>query len=550
MRVISEHALGALSRLRKRLGSEGGFTMVIALGVLTVTSLLVAGTYAAVQGDTRLTQRDLDAKRAYYAARAGVNRFLYQLNQNPNEWQTCPTRSTPTPIAPGSQQKYTFRPVAANGNPNCTTSDPITTFIDADSGTFRMQFTGYAGNPEVKRGLIASFRKDTPLDYLWFTVYETLDPSTYNDPVWADANCKKFHREGRPPGCVNIVWVSGDDVNGPAYTQDQYMINGGAAPIFGRPNTTDQIESSAPGLNPQDVCTSSNCQNAVFHGTRVANAPVISPPPDNEELRTDAQVYGVEYTGMTRIVLSTAGGGQAQITRCPASGCLAPFNINIGRYPNREPIIYVNDGTGCTYSYSPYNVTYSSSFVSGGTGPATSNCGNVYVSGTYNQSVTIAADRDIIIHGNINRSGNTAVLGLVANNFVRVMHGVSGRPANADRYDCGSPPGSNTEISGQFLTNPVIHAAILAIKHSFIVDNYDCGDDNNLGELNVTGAIAQYFRGTVGTTAGTGYLKDYNYDDRLAVAQPPYLFDVASSSWHIDRETLCVPNGTAPSTAC
>ena len=542
MRVIPRHAL---SRLRNRLAAEGGFTMMIALGVMTVTSLLVAGTYAAVQGDTRLTQRDLDAKRAYYAARAGVNRFLYQLNQNPNEWQTCPTKSTPTPIAPGSEQKYTFRPVPANGSANCTTSDPITTFIDADSGTFRMQFTGYAGSPEVKRGLIASFRKDTPLDYLWFTVYETLDPSTYSNPTWADANCKKFFREGRPPGCVNIVWVSNDDVNGPAYTQDQYMIHSGAAPVFGRPNTTDQIESSAPGINPQDVCTNSNCQNAVFNGTRVPNAPVIAPPPDNEELRTDAQTYGVEYTGMTRIVLSTANGGQATITRCPASGCLAPFNIPIGRYPSREPIIYVNDGTGCTYSYSPYNVTYSSSFVSGGTGPATSNCGNVYVSGTYNQSVTIAADRDIIIQGNITRSGNTAVLGLVANNFVRVMHGVSGRPVPADRDQCGSP---GTNISGQTLSNPTIHAAILAIKHSFIVDNYDCGAA--LGELNVIGAIAQYFRGTVGKTSGQGYFKDYNYDDRLAVAQPPYLFNVASSSWHIERETLCVPGGTAPSTRC
>ena len=25
------------------------------------------------------------------------------------------------------------------------------------------------------------------------------------------------------------------------------------------------------------------------------------------------------------------------------------------------------------------------------------------------------------------------------------------------------------------MTNPVIDAAVLAIKHSFIVDNYDCG---------------------------------------------------------------------------
>ena len=57
---------------------------------------------------------------------------------------------------------------------------------------------------------------------------------------------------------------------------------------------------------------------------------------------------------------------------------------------------------------------------------------------------------------------------------------------------------------------------MLAIKHSFIVDNYNCGAP--LGTLNVNGAIAQKFRGAVGTGGGgsdTGYLKNYNYDERL-----------------------------------
>ena len=41
-----------------------------------------------------------------------------------------------------------------------------------------------------------------------------------------------------------------------------------------------------------------------------------------------------------------------------------------------------------------------------------------------------------------------------------------------------------------------IDAAILALDHSFIVDNWDCG---LLGALTVKGAIAQKFRGPVGT---------------------------------------------------
>jgi hypothetical protein len=107
-------------------------------------------------------------------------------------------------------------------------------------------------------------------------------------------------------------------------------------------------------------------------------------------------------------------------------------------------------------------------------------------------------------------------------------------------------------VQGQTLISPTIHAAMLALKHSFIVDNYDCGTP--LGNLSVNGAIAQLFRGTVGQFnsqgVDSGYIKKYEYDDRYSVALPPYMFNIASSSWHIERETLCVPNGTAPSTAC
>ena len=91
-----------------------------------------------------------------------------------------------------------------------------------------------------------------------------------------------------------------------------------------------------------------------------------------------------------------------------------------------------------------------------------------------------------------------------------------------------------------------IDAALLAVQHSVIVDNYNCG--NQLGNLTVNGTIAQYFRGPVGTSSNgvgvTGYLKNYTYDDRLAVLLPPYLFDIATSGWRIARQTLCTPGSS------
>ena len=81
---------------------------------------------------------------------------------------------------------------------------------------------------------------------------------------------------------------------------------------------------------------------------------------------------------------------------------------------------------------------------------------------------------------------------------------------------------------------------MLAIQHSFIVDHYDCG--SALGTLTVNGAIGQKFRGAVGTFGGgTGYLKNYNYDDRLRYVSPPHFLDPVESAWHVQRETLDYP---------
>ena len=84
-----------------------------------------------------------------------------------------------------------------------------------------------------------------------------------------------------------------------------------------------------------------------------------------------------------------------------------------------------------------------------------------------------------------------------------------------------------------------IQAAILSVKHSFVVQNW--GDGDPLGTLNVTGAIAQSFRGPVGTgtssALATGYYKNYVYDPRLAYLQPPYFLSPVSSEWHLSSTT-------------
>ena len=142
--------------------------------------------------------------------------------------------------------------------------------------------------------------------------------------------------------------------------------------------------------------------------------------------------------------------------------------------------------------------------------------------------VTIAADNDVIVYGDLERAEDNLLLGLIANNFVRVFH------------PCSSSSGNKSGA----LTDPDIHAAVLALNHSFIVDNWYCGD--GLGTLTVDGAIAQRYRGPVGqgvggSSADHGYIKNYVYNDRLKFREPPYFLDPVQSAWRVARQNEQVP---------
>lgn len=150
-------------------------------------------------------------------------------------------------------------------------------------------------------------------------------------------------------------------------------------------------------------------------------------------------------------------------------------------------------------------------------------CGDVWLSGSYAEDLTIAGENDIVVTGNVRRStGSDALLGLIPNGFLRIWH-----PVNDSCQNDGSP------------TNITIDAAILTLTGSFTVDNYWCG--TSLGRLTVNGAIAQKHRGVVGQGNGTGsprgYVKNYNYDDRLQFRSPPYFLDPVQSAWRILRQT-------------
>jgi hypothetical protein len=179
-------------------------------------------------------------------------------------------------------------------------------------------------------------------------------------------------------------------------------------------------------------------------------------------------------------------------------------------------VIWIANNGSCTDPYD-YIQNYNNS----------SNCGDVAVSGSYSTNVTIGAEDDIIVTADLTHpTGSDAMMGLVANQFVRVYHPVSPTNRTSNQSGCSNNGGARVNN---------IDAAILATQGSFLTDNWDCG--SSLGNLNVDGAITQYWRGAVGTSGGNGYTKAYVYDPRLRYREPPNFLDPTTALWGLLRQS-------------
>ncbi len=736
-------------RLLIRARSQEGVTIVIAMGVLLVTSLLLAGAFVATQDDVSLSHTDTMQKQAYYAALAGVQEFEYQMQVNPNYWQTCAKTTNTLPQEKYASYKIKILPAA--GASECSTSNPIASVIEskgAAANTFRVESVGTAGvHPEEHRTIIATFKVTGFLNFIYYTNHEDEDPSLYN----ASATCTNPNTfYPNTSGCQLIEFASGDAINGPVHTNDAACIGGSASFGLSGHSPLDVVEFYR-GQNGTNGCTSTG---TYYTATKSYIKGEDLPPPTSD---SSLETYAAEedkLSGVTTLVLEGAT-NEIAVTNAGVNGGVTkklPWPSN--------GLIYVKQASSgaCGYTYKPYEAD--NSYEAG----AETNCGNVYVHGTYSKPLTIGSSDDVIINGEIYPYGNkgstptgTATLGLIANNFVRMYHPVKqtyegGAPeletahnlklesaahketitvaahsglgeaiklevknsgsqfevviyneqgktlektgllkeakqlvgltstyvvyGEGAKYSEGAteklktlsaetlghtevlkiePKGTNkgkeirvevketasgtenevflfnakgeqlekitgikeakslvghtssyavykagknyssgekeklrvTTTTGPWLDetckengdkelekfdstarecdytdnaeecdapslsesedtlhgwgtleNPWIYAAILATTHSFVVDNFNCGKP--LGELNLDGALAQNYRGIVGTggsSISTGYLKDYKYDERLAVDEPPYFLSPLNAGWKVARET-------------
>lgn len=551
--------------IRAKAGAEGGFTLVLALSVMLVTSLLLAATFSGVDNEILSTRRSNTQKQAYYAALAGVQQFEYALQANPDYWEKCegPERTVPEE----ANERYVVKVLVAKGTEAtpCPGANPFSTIIDSEpplTNTFRIKSTGYAGPAEhpaehpAERSIIATFKVTGFLNFIYFTNFETEDPSLYSAP----AGCQEaYHSEWSAKGlaCATITFTSGDSVDGPMHTNDATKVEGVATFGLKGRKPADTVEING-GTYPEDTGEKCKGGRPIFYTASecYTKGETLLMPEGDTSLSAYVESAN-EFTGETRLVLNGITNTIAVI-RFTESG--EEVNETIP-WP-KNGLLYVQS-RACGFEFKPYGNDDTAEELEREKG-----CGNVYVNGSYSKPLTVAAEDDVTINGNIyptsvagalgSEPSGTATLGLIAGEYVRVYHPVAKTYtvggtscSSGDRYlgshvceyenglnGCNSPTNltSTQDPNGWgALSNPWIYAAILSTSHSFLVDNFRCG--TQLGELNVYGAIAQNYRGIVGLIGTSGYLKDYRYDTRLATDEPPYFLAPLKAGWKVIRET-------------
>jgi hypothetical protein len=540
---------GTAAARRRGARGEDGAALLLVVGVILMTSLFLLTSLGLAVNNLAPTRRDQDAKVAIAAAQAGVDEYISRLTANSDYWEnqgvdsSNPAFTTGVPIqgTGGAGASYTYKQL--------TNKDDV-----AKTGKIVIQVTGTSrpsastGTP-VSRTLTATLTPKGFLSYVYLSDVEVIDPDLLG--LSATGACGNYYYAnitGRKACSNNIQWAGSDKVNGPLHTNDAMLINGSTN--FTNPTTeTSWPATQGAAANAVTWWTTASQGYPLTAYEPVYAAPISLPSanakiksyvaPDVDGDTTTPVGPGCYYQGATKIVftgttmsvLSPGTSNPLTPSRCYNPAATARGTLQVGL--PIPPVIYVDAGSlSCTVGAIGYPAT-GEKYTAGTSsdlswdGNSTSNqttnynCqrGTAFVQGTADAQVNVVANDDIVVTGDLVDADVTSsdVIGLIAGSCVWVYHP------------------QKTGGSNLYATPPVstIQAAILALRHSFLVQNWNGG--SSLGVLTVTGAIAQKFRGPVATSSGgtvvTGYQKNYVYDSRFQYLQPPYFLKSDTSPW-------------------
>jgi hypothetical protein len=589
MRISTERVLA-------RWRGEDGVVLVTVMLISMVLLTLVAGSMAYSLGSQNLSRREQDWNAALAASEAGLDDFLFRLNEDETYW----TYSATNPPPDGNQAFDTWVPIPGPTIEGSFRYDVDTSTIATD-GIVKVEATGRVRG--VTRTVQAFLRHKGFLDFLYFTDSEARDPAIYDTttgddytPAQAQIFCSQRYYQGRDIDnrvdfvgdtdgniCTEIQFVTGDSIQGPMHSND-------AIHITGNPQFLGDTSTSWPDPTGQRWWGSGSPS---FRPGDPRYADPLTMPPNNLEIKNETDPLlggeGCLFTGPTAINVRNDGtmdvispftrNKRCAVTGTPITSMFNRFTITRMPLPPNG-VIYVqnvpsvvtdaNYTAGCPFSRPRVgggsNIAHPLGFPQTNDVTPTSwyNCrnGDVFLMGTLSGRLTIAADNNIVLFGSTTYNTGTTgtdLLGLVANNYVEVYHptktssggtcdgsvvngacnmklpGLTTTSTTPSLFS-GSTPGTSTMAtvtSARSLRDPTFHAAMLTVQHSFRVQNNRHGDENVSGTLHVVGAIAQRYRGPVGNAAGTGYAKDYIYDQRLSYQSPPHFLEPVQTAWQI-----------------
>jgi len=473
------------------LWGERGIVLPSVVAVVAIVTLLGFTAAFLVESQTVMGARYTGGEQALYYAEAGLNKYLWHLNKDTKYYERdsyTGNDAWPGKVYYSNGGLYYQAPEGTPGKTGNIFQDGRY-YLEvmrpgAEAPVVTIRSTGWAAGDLSNRTTVeARVHKRQFVQNIFVSGYEQLPPPD-NQKVW---------------------WITGDNVYGPMHTNGQLFIDGN--PVF-----HDAVTYSGPD---PEIRPGSNPTFPPGYPQKTAQ---LAFPVSNSQLKSQAQLNGYYYNGRTCIRLN-----------------------------GDQVIIRHRDGNAVQRPLPPNGVIY----VDGASGPGADKwalgTGNVFVSGTLDGRLTIAAANDIYITGRdpthyvyasaastggiryanptfagVNPTDD--MLGLVANRYVRILH-----------YHWPSATGYSAvgDVAPHDIT---IHAAIFALDWVFEYENY--ADPPVKGTITLVGSLTQKYRGAVGTFRSggsrvSGYLKNYTHDPRMAYDTPPHFLEPINAGWEM-----------------
>ena len=450
-----------------------GFALVFSLIFLFLIISFMAVYILSVASGVAQANRTANLKKAYYVADAGLVDAYERITQAGTNFTPPSTAFIPSPLTDNGV--YAVGNSTGNYSVNVTvSSSPHLNYTIISTGTFgnetkilqlKMTWASYS-----KYAYWSQTEINPIYGVLWWVGAPGLEMLT-NGPVQTNGQLNIF---GNPI------------FNGPVTEANLPILSGnvlGSTPTSSTPNYyygagTSGLESNASIIFSQGVTN---------------DAPPVPVPPQNtlnllNATASDGQ--GMVLTGTSQVIFNPTGTITVTGTVKNAAGAITATYNNTTMSPPTNGVIYVQSNSG-------------------------QQDGNVTVRGTVNGQLTVAADQNIYVSGNVaynsdprTNPASTDMLGLVANQNITILQ------SQTIQNDGGSP---QLEMSG----------VLMALQGSFQVDQWWVNMGNSTtAVMDQYGSLINYVCGATGEMDMSGNLlggwnQIQSYDARLATTAPP-----------------------------